>query len=140
MHTSNCSHVYLTKCKFEGLPVTLHHCICKTLTVIQNARYVGDKCAYTRTQCTLYSVHYTTTVQNTLRRVQVGGAARRGTLVVNVLNPFIFHTFKRLNFSSTHIFDSNLVDYQSTNMFKIFSRLKSDQSNNFKMSTKILVD
>ena len=49
MHTSNCSHVYLTKCKLDGLPVTLHHCICKTLTVNKNARYVGDKCAYTRT-------------------------------------------------------------------------------------------
>ena len=60
MHTSNCSHVYLTKCKLDGLPVTLHHC--KAPTVNQNARYVGDrvlsKCAYTRTYCTQYTVQY----------------------------------------------------------------------------------
>ena len=52
MHTPNCSHVYLTKCKYkilDGLPVTLHYCICKTLTINQNAMYVGDKCVYTRT-------------------------------------------------------------------------------------------
>ena len=68
MHTSNCSHVYLTKCKLDGFPVTLHHS--KTLTIVN---------------ATIHSVHCT--VQN--------------TLVVNVLN----------HFSSTHIFDSNLVDY-----------------------------
>ena len=50
MHTSNCSHVYLTKCKLGGLPVTLHYCICKSLIVNQNARYVGDKCAYKSTR------------------------------------------------------------------------------------------
>ena len=44
---------YITKCKLDGLPVTLHHC--KTITLNINARYVGDgvpplsKCAYTRT-------------------------------------------------------------------------------------------
>ena len=61
MHTSNSSHVYLTKCKLDGLPVSLHHC--QTLTVNQNARYVGDgvpqlsKRAYT--WCTLYRTKYT---------------------------------------------------------------------------------